>query len=81
MAGGLTCKDVVELVTEYLEGSLGTADRARFAWHLRWCKGCARYLEQMRETIALTGAVTEESLPLEARDALVRAFRDWRRAV
>jgi anti-sigma factor RsiW len=75
----LTCKELVELVTEYLDGSLAPEDRDRFEQHLVLCDGCAWYLEQMRTTIALTGELTEESIPAEAQERLLRIFRDWNR--
>jgi predicted anti-sigma-YlaC factor YlaD len=75
----LTCKQMVELVTDYLEGSLSPDDRARFETHLAVCEGCTRFLAQMRETIRMTGTLAEEQIPPEQRDALLAAFRDWRR--
>ena len=76
----LACRDLVELVTEYLEGSLPTSDRVRFEQHLSTCEGCTIYLDQMRRTIQITGHLTEESVPAPARDRLLRAFRDWKTA-
>jgi anti-sigma factor RsiW len=75
----LRCKEVVELVTDYIDGALTPPDRERFEEHLAACAGCTRYLAQIRETIRLTGVLTEEQIPAEQRDALVAAFRDWRR--
>ena len=75
----LTCRELVELVTDYLEGMLSPADRARFEEHLSACDGCTRYLEQMRETIRLTGTLAEDGIPSEQRDTLLAVFRDWRR--
>jgi anti-sigma factor RsiW len=75
----LTCKELVELVTDYLEGALSVADARRFELHVAGCGGCAAYLAQLRETIRLTGALAEEGLDPTARDALLAAFRDWRR--
>jgi anti-sigma factor RsiW len=75
----LTCKELVELVTDYLEDAMSPADRDLFEQHLVLCEGCARYLEQMRTTIALTGSLTEESLTPEAQDRLLTVFRGWRR--
>jgi anti-sigma factor RsiW len=75
----LRCKELVELVTDYLEGALTPPDRERFEEHLAACAGCTRYLAQIRETIRLTGVLTEEQIPTEQRDALLAAFRDWRR--
>jgi anti-sigma factor RsiW len=75
----LTCKELVELVTEYLEGALSPEDRDRFEQHIVLCDGCGSYLEQMRTTIALAGSLTEESIPAEAQERLLGIFRDWNR--
>ena len=74
---GLTCHEVVELVTDYLEGALPDETRSRVEEHLSGCDGCTRYLEQMRETIRLTGMLTEEQIPQQQREALLDAFRSW----
>lgn len=74
----LTCKQLVELVTDYLEGALLPEERARFDAHLAGCRGCRAYLEQMRRTIRLLGTLPEESLSDDARERLLRAFRGWR---
>jgi anti-sigma factor RsiW len=76
----LACQELVELVTDYLEGTLSRRDRRRVERHLSGCDGCTAYLEQMRATLAALGTITEESLAPEARDALLHAFRDWRAA-
>jgi anti-sigma factor RsiW len=76
----LTCKELVELVTDYLEGALAPAERARFEAHLATCSGCRSYLEQMRHTIALLGGLPEASLSEEARGELLTLFRHWRSA-
>lgn len=74
----MTCRELVELVTEYLEGTLPPAERARFEAHLRECDGCTTYLEQMRQLIAALGRLAEEAIPEEARRRLLQAFRDWK---
>jgi anti-sigma factor RsiW len=79
-AAELTCEEFVELVTDYLEGRMAPAERARFEEHLAICDGCQAYLEQMRETLAALGRLPEEELSDEARDALLAAFRDWKSA-
>jgi anti-sigma factor RsiW len=74
----LSCQELVELVTDYLDGALAPAERARFDAHLADCTGCDRYLAQMRTTIALTrdsGALGEQP---DVR-GLLAAFRDWKR--
>ena len=75
---GLTCKEMVEIVSDYLEGALSPEDRARFDQHLAACDGCTHYVEQMRETIRLTGMLTEEQVPVDQRQRLRQAFRDWK---
>ena len=77
-SGGLSCKELVELVTEYLEGTLSPADRARFEEHLTICPGCITYVEQIRQTIRLVGRIDEESISPEAEHDLLRAFRTWK---
>lgn len=73
----LTCKELVELVTGYLDGSLRGRRRRRFEAHLASCDGCTRYLAQMAATIRATGALTEEQVTDEQKGALLVAFRDW----
>ena len=77
--GELSCADFVELVTEYLEGSLPTADRERFAHHLRVCTPCEQYMQQIRAVVQRAGRLREEDLTADARETLLGAFRDWRR--
>lgn len=75
----LTCRDMVELVTGYLEETLPAPERARFEQHLEGCDGCSRYLDQMRTTIRLTGSLREEAIPTGHLVRLTQAFRDWHR--
>jgi anti-sigma factor RsiW len=74
----LSCQELVELVTDYLEGQLPPDDRARFERHLEPCAGCRAYVEQMRATIELTGELQPADLTPAAEEALLAAFRDWR---
>jgi len=74
----LTCKELVELVTEYLEKSL-LREREQFERHLAVCPGCNTYLEQMRQMIRALGQLTEDSLEPKTRDELLALFRDWKR--
>jgi len=73
----LTCAELVELVTDYLERSLTVRDVERFEEHLAFCDGCGMYLEQMRATIAVTGRMRERDLPPELEERLLDAFRGW----
>jgi anti-sigma factor RsiW len=77
--GEMSCQELVELVSDYLDGDLGRSDRARFEAHIRGCEHCTAYLEQMRLTIMASGRLTEASLDPAARDALLDAFRSWKR--
>lgn len=76
----MTCKELVELVTDYLEGTLSEEVRTRMEQHLSGCDGCTHYLEQMRQTIRLTGQLREETLTTGQRDDLLRLFRDWKQS-
>ena len=75
----LSCQELVELVTDYLEGALPAELRERFERHIAHCSGCTAYLDQMRATIRATGTLTPESLSAEAERALLDAFHDWNR--
>jgi predicted anti-sigma-YlaC factor YlaD len=75
----LSCREIVELVTDYLQGALESTDRRAFELHLAECEGCREYLDQMRKTIRLTGELREESLSPELREELVAAFGAWAR--
>jgi predicted anti-sigma-YlaC factor YlaD len=76
----LTCKELVEVVTDYLEAKLSDVDRRRFEEHLADCRGCSIYLHQMRETIRLTGELREEHVPPEGAAELLRVLRSYRGA-
>jgi anti-sigma factor RsiW len=71
----IDCADVVELVTDYLEGALDEPTRNEIEAHLALCDGCSTYLEQMRETVRQLGHVPADSLSSEAAADLVAAFR------
>jgi anti-sigma factor RsiW len=74
----LSCRELVELVTDYLEGALPEGERARFEDHISRCDGCEVYLAQMRQTIELVGHLPAEALSPEAERELLEAFRGWR---
>jgi predicted anti-sigma-YlaC factor YlaD len=75
----LTCRELVELVTDYLEGALPADDRLDFERHLVWCSWCRDYVDQMRVTIELTGAPDEAEPVSPLREQLLDAFRDWKK--
>jgi predicted anti-sigma-YlaC factor YlaD len=68
---------MVELMTTYLEGAMPSDDRARFEAHLGGCDGCTNYFHQIRETVRITGRLTEDQIEPEARQLLLTAFRGW----
>ena len=72
----MNCKQLVELVTDYLEGVMPLSERARFDEHLMKCDGCSEYLRQLRTTIRIVGRLREDDIASPARDALLAAFRD-----
>jgi anti-sigma factor RsiW len=76
----ISCQEVVELVTDYLEGALAPEELARFEHHLTLCEGCVWYVEQIRMTVAAVGRIGEEDVPPETRDGLVAAFREFKRS-
>ena len=75
----LTCQELVEIVTDYLEGALSEGERERFDAHLEDCEGCRSYLDQMRTTIRVVGTISEEDLDPGAKDQLLKLFREWNR--
>jgi anti-sigma factor RsiW len=76
---GLSCQELVELVTDYLEGALDERDVRAFERHLEHCDGCTEYLEQLRSTVRLVGTLTLDDLSTDAEATLLQAFRGWRR--
>lgn len=75
----MTCAELVELVTAFLEGALDPETEQQFVEHLATCDGCSTYLDQMRRTIAEVGQVEPASLSDETRDRLLAAFRNFPR--
>ncbi len=77
-ADELTCQELVELVTDYLDGKLSAQDHARFERHLAICEPCTTYLKQIRQTIQLTGGLREENLEPTSKETLLDLFRNWK---
>jgi len=75
----LSCREVVDLVNDYLEQALPPQERTRFERHLDECPHCVTYLRQLRAMVAALGRLGEEDLDECTRDELMRVFRDWRR--
>ena len=75
----MPCRDLVEVVTAYLEGALDAVDRRRFETHLGECDECVAYVEQIRATIAGTEESGTQVPPLDPqlREGVRSAFRDW----
>jgi anti-sigma factor RsiW len=76
----LVCQEMVELITDYLEGALPRAQRRRFEAHLAACEHCSEYLEQMRVTIRLTGSLRDEDMSPAMREEFTDLYRRWRAA-
>lgn len=74
----MTCKELVELVTDYLEGKLPDVEVIRFEQHLSACEGCANYLEQMRRTVRAVGRARQDVLAPQQWQDLLKLFRDWK---
>jgi predicted anti-sigma-YlaC factor YlaD len=73
----MPCQELVELVTDYLEGCIAPAERIRFKEHLATCSGCRTYLEQMGMTLRALGHVPAPSISAEAREQLLSVYRGW----
>ena len=74
----ITCHELVELVTEYLENAMAPEERARLEMHLDGCHPCQHYIDQMRKTIDVVGAIPEESITQDMRENLLSVFRAWK---
>jgi anti-sigma factor RsiW len=74
----LACQQIVELVTEYLDGTLSRSQRRRFDAHLAACPHCTEYLAQMRATIRLTGRLESDDLTPEMQEDFAAIYRRWR---
>ena len=75
----ITCQEVVELVSDWLEAALPADQATLFEQHLNFCDGCVWYVDQIRTTVATVGRITEEDVPPDTREKLLTAFRDWKR--
>lgn len=73
----LTCREVIALVTDYLDGALPPADVERFERHINDCDGCDGFVDQIRMTVYATGQAGPEMLTADERERLVAAFRAW----
>jgi anti-sigma factor RsiW len=76
----ITCQEVVELVSDYLDEAMSVDEASLFEQHLNFCDGCVWYVDQLRTTISAAARIREEDLEPDARDRLMAAFRDWRRS-
>jgi len=79
MAEHVTCQEVVELVSDYLDQALPPEEASLFEQHVNFCDGCDRYLDPLRSTVATVGRVTEQEVPEETRGKLLAAFRECKR--
>jgi predicted anti-sigma-YlaC factor YlaD len=76
---GYACEEIVQLVSEYLEGAMTPEQMTRFELHLNLCDGCSNFLEQVRTTAELARSVSVQQIPEEMKTELLAAFRDWKR--
>jgi anti-sigma factor RsiW len=74
----MNCRQVVELMTDYLDGALSAGDRAKFEEHIAGCDGCRAYLAQLRMTREVVGRLANEPIPQSVEDELLKAFKDWK---
>ena len=76
----LACIELVEVITDYLEGAMPARKRRLLEQHLTACDGCTAYVEQMRRTIETTGRLRQEDVPPELEERLLLAFESWKPA-
>ena len=79
MVGNLSCQNVAEIITEYLEGAMPLSTRIRFHMHLGLCSACRNYLKQMKYTVQTLGKLPAEPISPEMREALLQRFRHWKK--
>ena len=78
MTGNFTCKEIVAVITDYLEGSFSLSERLRFQMHIGLCFACRNYLRQMKYTVATLGQLPAEPVPPEVKEELMKRFRTWK---
>jgi putative zinc finger protein len=76
---GYTCREVVDLAAEFVEGAMPAPEATLFEMHLNFCDGCFTFIDQIRKTATLSARVAEDSLPEALKVELLQAFRDWKR--
>jgi anti-sigma factor RsiW len=74
----LTCKQITDLITDYLEGRLPWMDRLRFQMHVGMCQHCRKYLRQMKLSVAVLGAMPAEPVPDDVMQSLLARFDGWK---
>ena len=74
----LTCQELTELVTDYLEGRQSLIERLRFEVHLGMCRHCRAYLRQMKHTVRTLGRLSQDEMPADVSERLLAQFRDWK---
>lgn len=75
----MTCKELTELVTEYLEGEMRFMERLSFRMHIAMCRSCRTYVRQLKQTVEVLGGLPDDfEIPDEVRDELLEVFRDWK---
>jgi anti-sigma factor RsiW len=78
VSSNMTCRELVELVTDYFEAALSPGDLVRFEAHLAGCAACRNHVEQLRKTIQITGILSEEMIPASVQTELLELFREWK---
>ena len=78
MAGNFSCREIAELITDYLEGSLTLTQRLRLQMHMGLCFACRNYLRQMKYTVAILRKLPSEPVPAQVKEELMKRFRTWK---
>ena len=78
ITSGLTCREVVELVTDYLEASLSPEKQGQLEEHVAHCPGCTAYIMQVQQTIGMLHTLSDEPVFPETKEELLQVFRKWK---
>lgn len=74
----LTCREITELIDDFIDGRLSYWETAKFQMHVGMCKNCREYLAQLKATRQALGSLPEPEMPAEVKDELLARFRDWK---
>ena len=81
LAGNLSCREIADLITDYLEGALTFSQLIRFHMHLGLCFACRNFLKQMKYTVLTLHQLPSEPVSPHVKEELLTRFRNWKASV